>query len=100
MTESSLAGPYKVLTGYLSNAIYRGASIQLRIFNDSILQVKYEDDGEDDWQDLVDLKLLQDYESLLGKPTINGKEIIGEIEGEILSPSDALTNLELEEMLI
>lgn len=96
---NSLAGPYKVLSGRLSNAIYKGSSVQLRLVNDTILQMKYDDEDDEAWTDLVDLRLVNLYAELPDKPTINGKSIVGEINEEFITPYDALTNLEIEELL-
>ena len=95
---NSLAGPYKVLSGRLSNAIYKGAAVQLRLV-DSILQMKYDDEDDEAWTDLVDLRLINLYSELPDKPTINGKNIVGEVNGDFITPSDALTNIEIEELL-
>ena len=98
MADTSLAGPYKTIHGSLSNAVLRGAAVQLRA-NGTMLQFKYDDQDDESWQDLIDLQQAKDYEGLINKPTINGAEIIGEISTNLVSPDDALTNLEIEELL-
>ena len=83
------------LTGKLSNVTLRGMPVELHV-TDTTLQWKYED--EDEWRDLIDLNDI-DYEKLNNLPTIDGKVIMREMEEDIITPKDALTNMEIERLL-
>ena len=81
--------------GKLSNATLRGIPVELRV-TATTLQWKYED--ENSWHDLMDLNEI-DYEKLNNLPTVNGDLIIKEVSGKFITPKDALTNMEIENLL-
>lgn len=83
------------LTAHLSNATLRGIPVELRV-TETTLQWKYED--EDTWQDLINLNDI-DYEQLKNLPTVNGSQIIKEVSSKFITPKDALTNMEIENLL-
>ena len=82
------------LTGRLSNATLRGIPVELRI-DGTVLQWKYQD--EVNWRNLIELNNL-DYEALINLPTIHGTEIKGEMATEFITPSDEITNSEMEDL--
>ena len=67
------------IKGKLSNAILRGESVQLRLY-ENMLQFKYE--NEEEWTDLVDLNLIK-------------QDVFNEVDNSF----NALSNFELEELL-
>lgn len=81
--------------GRLSNATLRGIPIELRV-TETTLQWKYED--ENVWKDLMNLNEI-DYEQLKNLPTVNGSQIIKEVSSKFITPKDALTNMEIENLL-
>lgn len=74
----------------------RGYSIQLQI-NGTSIEYKYE--NQNDWTELVDLKQAITYDDLINKPTINGQPIAGEMQTDFVTPSDVLSNYEIEGLL-
>ena len=75
----------------------RGYRMEVRSYNNYI-QYKYEDEDENEWKNLFNLSI-SDYEQLANLPTVNGGKVIGEMNGNILTPPDVVTNMELEILL-
>ena len=98
LVSGLLNSPTTNLSGVLSNATLRGASPQFRV-NGTILQLKYNDEDGESWVDLFDLQFINSYSDLSNKPTINGKEINGEVSANFITPSDVLSNFEIENLL-
>ena len=76
----------------------KGAKLEIRN-NNGVLEYKYENDSA--WTELIDLKTANDYELLFNKPSLDGVVLSGDrdLSEDYLRNANALTNMELEELL-
>lgn len=117
--EAIVSNP-SILSGKLSNATLRGysaydiavmagfegtieewlaslsaAQLELRN-NNGVLEYKYE--NENNWTILIDLSTVNDYNSLINKPSIDGRVLSGnrDLSEDYLPNENVLTNMDIE----
>lgn len=75
-----------------------GEKIEVRN-NDGVLEWKYESDIS--WNELIDLTIINDYDLLFDKPSLDGVELSGDrdLSEDYLRNENALTNMEIEALL-
>lgn len=76
----------------------KGEKLEIRN-NNGVLEWKYETDS--DWTELIDLTIINDYDLLFDKPSIDGVVLSGDrdLSEDYLRNENALTNLEIEALL-
>jgi hypothetical protein len=81
-------------------ASLKGKTVELRANDKGEIEWKYTDEAETEWKLLFSISVVSDYNMLGNKPSINGQELIGDTELNYVDESLALTNTELDKILI